>query len=96
MLRGNTTRFLRELAASAFAGQGVSSLDATAFALAIGREERAIAEIGARAGLTAGRAEAAVRQLEEAGYAERLGLLVRLTPAGARWYAGQVRRRGGR
>jgi len=43
--------------------------------------------IAAQAGLTAGQTDATVAALERAGYLTTVGMLVQLTPTGARWYA---------
>ncbi len=88
-VKPSATRFLRHLAISVFDRAAIDGFDTTALANVIGREERAIDDIGTQANLSAGQVGAALRELEEVGYVDVIGVLVRLTPAGARWFAGQ-------
>ncbi len=88
-MKPSAIRFLRHLALSVFEHAEIDGFDTTALANAVGREERAIDDIGKQAGLSAGQIGTAVPELEEAGYVDAIGIVVRLTPAGARWYAGQ-------
>jgi hypothetical protein len=85
-MRPHTTRFLECLAASVMRSVPVA-FDTTALALALGREERPIAEISYAARLTPAQTDAAVAELEAAGYLVAAGMLVQLTPSGARWWA---------
>ena len=86
-MRPQSARFLEALTASVMAAVPVSSLDPVAFALAIGREERPIAEIAYAAHLTPAQSDAVVCELEQAGYLVTAGMLVQMTPSGARWWA---------
>jgi type II secretory pathway component PulJ len=85
-LRPHATRFLEAMAASVMRAVPVA-FDTTALALALGREERPIAEIAYAARLTPTQTAAAVAELAAAGYVVAAGMLAQLTPSGARWWA---------
>ncbi len=95
-MRPYATRFLRQLSAEVFGQTVIAAFDTATLVDAIGREEHVIHEVGQQARLTVGQTEGAVRELEAAGYIETVGMLVRLTPSGARWYAMHAARKSGR
>lgn len=92
-MKANATRFLQRLARAVFAGAVIDTADTEAAARAVAHEERDIAAVGEAAGLNPVQTQAAVRELEEAGYIATIDGQVRLTASGVRWWA--ARRRAG-
>ncbi|MHB8646535.1 MAG: hypothetical protein ACYDAR_12175 [Thermomicrobiales bacterium] len=84
----NAALFLRRLCVSVLRGKHISPFSVTPDALASVR--RHIATTGEGAGLTRAETEAAVDELDAAGYIAIDGAEVTVTPFGARWYAGHL------